>query len=268
MAALPPSAPAPTLLRPVLRQSRLRRLGGQSLGLVATLTLILLLAASSLAVYLTAPQRGDEPTMMSAAYGATPTAGVAANASNPRVPTQPCDVVPRTFDEVMTVLARPLEDLTTPPDGSRLGLPLPDGSPVDAETVATLAKLTGTYVNCPSVLQLAALGTDDWIYRMFSTNATQVGFPENNALNGEFIVQAWLHRDGIDIRGGEATSQPSEYVLGDLRQLNDSRIAGYLSRSYTLAADGTVTTGKEGYVVFAEVNGRWLIDDFRAAPLG
>ena len=69
---LPPSAPMPVAPRPVNRPSRLRRLGSGTLGLVATLTLVLLLAASSLAVYLSAPQNGDEPTMLPAALGATP----------------------------------------------------------------------------------------------------------------------------------------------------------------------------------------------------
>lgn len=69
---LPPSTPMSIPPRPANRPSRLRRLGSGSVGLVATLTLVLLVAASSLAVYLSAPRGGDEPTMLPAAFGATP----------------------------------------------------------------------------------------------------------------------------------------------------------------------------------------------------
>lgn len=49
--------------------SQSHRIGGRSLGLVATLTLVALVALSAFAVYLSAPPRDPSPTIMLAGVG-------------------------------------------------------------------------------------------------------------------------------------------------------------------------------------------------------
>lgn len=262
------SAPPPIPLRPAMPTFRLRRLGGQSLGLVATVTLVLLVAASSLALYLSAPQGDDDPTMLPAAFGATPSDTPSAGRQNPRVSIGVCDVTPMSFDDLMGVLAAPAENGTLPPDTSRLDLPLPDGTPVDQSTEETLTLLTGNYLGCATSLDIAAISTDDGIFRMLSLETYYPGRSDFHFLNGDLLVQAWQHRD--DVRSSDLSfiGQPSPFVLTDMRQLADGRVAGYLSRSYSLDADGTLTASADGYIVFAQDDRQWLVDDFRPSLIG
>ena len=264
---MPPSAAPPVLVRAAVAQSRLRRWGGRSLGLVATLTLVLLVAASGLAVYLSAPQGGDEPTMLPAAAGATPEGADPLALQNPRVVIQSCDVEAMSLGELMGVLGAPTESGTPPPDTSALDLPLPDGAPVDQATGEALTQLTGHYIGCATFLEVAALSTDDGVYRMFSSTVYFPGRPNFTYLNGDFIVQAWQQRD-VPRSFLNLVGQPSPFVLTELRQLSDGRVAGYLSRAYTVNAEGTHIGDDGGYAVFAQQDGTWLMDDFRPAPIG
>lgn len=262
------SAPAMAPPRPAVQRSWLRRLGGQSLGLVATLTLVLLVATSGLAVYLSAPRGGDEPTMLPAAFGATPEGTPFAERQNPRVTIQRCDVVPMSFDAIMGILAVPIENRIQPPNTTQLTLPLPDGPPLDRLTEATLTLLTGTYLGCATYPEMAALRTDDGIYRLFTSEVSQHGSLEFGFLNGDLIAQAWLQRDDTGLSDLAPVGQPSPFVLTKFRQLADGRVAAYLSRSFSLDADGTLTTSSDGYIVFAQEDGRWLIDDFGPSAVG
>ncbi|HEV2530061.1 MAG TPA: hypothetical protein VGT61_16570 [Thermomicrobiales bacterium] len=70
-AALPMTTlPLAASSRPTIADPRpLRRTESRIMGLVATLTLVLLVGLSAVAVYLSSPQSGDEPTMTLAAIG-------------------------------------------------------------------------------------------------------------------------------------------------------------------------------------------------------
>ena len=261
-------APLPVPLRPTAAPSRLRRWGGRSLGLVATLTLVLLVAASGLAVYLSAPQGGDDPTMLPAAFGATPEATNQAGSQNPRVLIGSCDVEAMSFDELMGVLAASSENGTPPPNTSPLELPLPDGAPVDRSTQESLTLLTGNYIGCWTSLEMAALSTDDGIYRLFTSTEYHPGRADFSFLSGDLVVQAWQHRAAVRSYNPSFIGQPGPFALTELRQLGDGRVAGYLSRSDTLDTDGTHIGDDGGYIVFAQQDGKWLIDDFRPAPTG
>lgn len=257
-----PSAPADT-------EAASRRIPGGPLGLVATLALVLVIAASGLAVMLTAPGGGGEPTMLPAAFGATPAATPSLTFppaeyafGSPRLLRQPC-VTPETrFADVMDIIAQ--QYASSSPgnhvDTSQLQLPLPDGPTPDSTLVDDLASIYAQYRACDRRwLRLASLGTDAGIVRLFSFNYGDY----QGLLDGQLIAEAW-NQQSQEVLGETGIGQPDLLVLLGLRYLPDGRIAGYLTESFSITADGTVSLAGQPqlYIVFAQQEGRWLLDDF------
>jgi hypothetical protein len=273
------SAPAMAPPRPAVQRSRLRRLGGQSLGLVATLTLVLLVATSGLAVYLSAPRGGNEPTMFPAAFGATPegtpttSAGVPADLVHPILTA--CDVQPRTIENVLGVLATPLNERTVelslpqsfqrhPAGGADQGVPLnpinlPDGVVPDQAAIDAVTATFGQFQACARLqerLRTTALYTD---HGLILANWIS-GEP-----NGVELVR--LAQTPVPFEGAQASiGQPSADALWGFRTLDDGRIAAWLLASGD-ADLGLLPVGQD-FVVFAFVDNRWLIDEMRGPSRG
>ena len=272
------SAPPPIPLRPAIQRSRLRRLGGQSLGLVATLTLILLVAASSLAVFLTVPQGDGDPTMLPAAYGARPEAtpvptGMAPGLVHPILTV--CRIQPRTIDETMRVLASPrigddgraelpeaFQDTTTQTSArvaTLYPILLPDGPTPEAATVRAVTEVFGQYLSCTamqSLLGVAATLTDE-------------GLILNYWLGGEPSGSQLLRLAQAFEPSAEARSrigQPSRDALWGYRKLEDGRIAALILAQGD--ADLGLLPTTQDFVVFKQVDGQWLIDEIRGPSRG
>ena len=292
-ANLPPSsAPLPIPFRPVQRQSRLRRLGGQSLGLVATLTLVLLVAASSLAVYLTAPQGGNEPTMMSAAFGGSPEATpsgtqgmVSIDAFLARYPdlTIPhlhtCDVEPRTLEDLSNVLGAPISpnSLGTP----RLGLspewtvpaipasllpaiytPDPLANPVDeivnVETREAITQTWARYRSCElshEDRRTAVFKTDDALLREIYGNGTN-----HTAIS---LLSAEPRADNL-LR---ILNQPDDMYLGSFRLINADHVMADILIPKSNQFEGQFLQ-LYAPVVFVQQDGMWLIDELGSPGRG
>ena len=292
-ATLPRSfAPPPIPLRPVMRQSRLRRLGGQSLGLVATLTLVLLVAASSLAVYLSAPQSADEPTMIAAAYGGspeatpsshqamTPDASYLARYPDLTIPyLHTCDVQPRTLEDLSTVLSAPIQpnSLGTP----RLDLdpawtdpaipasllpatytPDPLANPVevilDAETRGAITATWARYRSCE-------LSHDDRRTAVFKTDDALLREIYGNGRNCTAIslLSAEPRADNL-LR---ILDQPDDMYLGSFRQIDSDHVMAdiLIPRSNQF---GERFLELYALVVFVQQDGEWLIDELGSPSRG
>lgn len=279
------SAPRPTPLRPVMRrQSRLRRLGNQSLGLVATLTLVLLVAASSLAVYLTAPQGGDEPTMFPAGYGGSPEATPSDAQPSPdvvnladypdlRLPfLTTCLVPPRSLEALSSVLGIPIvandratprlqpDPVTSPPsypvgespfiyregDGAT---PVTLGHP-DTSTISAVTEVWSTYRSCEvsnESRRSAALVTDDYLLRYYFRNGPDVvGIAQlsNEPRTGDRLRQL---------------NQSDDHYLADFQVLESGKVRASLMY-VGLDSNSDDILYVNGYVFFSESNGTWLVD--------
>ncbi len=269
------SAPPPIPLRPAMPTSRLRRLGGQSLGLVATVTLVLLVAASSLALYLSAPPSRDNPTMLPAAYAATPETDDALLAEHPDL-TVPylttCTVQPRSIAYLSLVLDAPLQpnhqgtpelivDSNDPhpvaptphlvrpePDGG-YSTPIVTGVPDGERNAAT--QTWALYRSCELSHELrraAVYMSDSALLRL-------------------------VYRDRVDLYAVAALAaeprssdrlaifdQPADEVLADFGIVGTDRITAtiFIERNYQ---DGTPRLELHGYVAFVRQNGIWLVDE-------
>ena len=287
-----PSAVRPSPSRTVIPipPSRLRRVGSQSLGLVATLTLVALIGLSGLAVYLTAPQR-DDPATAAVVAAASPTAvATISTADSQEIVYQPCDVTPRDYDDLMEMVANqvlvPQPDVpfargrtdSMDPGGPRFRLP--EGSPVSVETQADVVDRIGTWLNCTPFLQ-AAVSTDDYLVRRAL----------DGPLTGWSTFSWWLysHPDLAPVRSEErdamtgvvidpAASElapvgtsPLIYAYG-FRRLDDWQVAAYLASpivqsdneglvpSYTALSDPLYE--EHGYIVLEQQpDGQWLVEE-------
>lgn len=282
-ATLPRSSASPPIpLRPVMSKSRLRRLGGQSLGLVATLTLVLLVAASSLALYLSAPQGGDDPTMLPAAFGASPevtaTATPASTQPPPsdaaRVTAVECTVEPLEFEDVMSILSAPSADL--PFDESyvesfntnRLSRSsLASGAPVEQQTREELSHLYGAYLGCYLPLQQARIFSDAGLLRFYRTQ-------ESPLLTAQLYELLWLDQQGdVSPPGGEPASldlgRPGRSYLYDFRMIGLTRVGAYIALNQSNNPNGSPRYEEAGFVVFVpSADGQWFIDEVRPVPAG
>lgn len=214
---------------------------------------------------------------------ATPTAGTPGAAQPPAdlhpVAYQPCDVTPRDYDALMTMIVTTYQDPTAlptlppwqTPSVNPRSLPgghyfLPDGPSPSPETIQNLVRLLGTFENC-TTLQRAALRPDDLLVR--------AAFGEDGA---EVIAGWWqdAHRSAVPtpdpaIRIGTTTI----YQLYGFRTIDATHIGAYVELSGDIRlgfnpAAGTYqpTWDRDGYIVFTqEPDGRWLIDSF-VSPLG
>ena len=262
-------SPAPIATGHGILNARAPELWRIRLGRILT---VALLSAILVASSLTVAARG-------AAGTGTPAAGSPVAGQPPAdlqvITYQPCDVIPRDYDELMTMIATVYQDpeafpsltasvnLRSGPAGRSF---LPDGPSPSPETVQTLVELLGTFETC-TPLQRAALRPDDLLARSVFTE------------DGTRIVAGWW-RDAHQMSGAPAVRDgqigtPTIYQLYDFRTIDATHVGAYVELSGGIRlgfnpAAGTYQPSweRDGYVVFTlGPDGRWLIDAF-VSPLG
>ena len=306
---------------------RLRTVGGRTLGVVATLSLVLLIAMSAFLLYLNAPPSDVPPTSFAAALASTPAAAPVAVGATPgavsdsgpvpadalRPIVQDCTVTPRTIDDVITTLALPYtepagRDLSTLPvnvyadrpyllpntvtaQGEPRGPivePLPAGGPVDPGTVDALARLYGQWVGCgllvrDDALAQASLYSDDGLIRYFWRDGLgpegfmlvglgrEPGHPDTgNPALAEGVTPPPGSQLGIAPEYIPVIGQPWHRWLWGFRTLGDGRVAAYIADGGPAWDDYPLTFAEmsggqlaNGYLVFVQQDGQWLIDELR-----
>lgn len=283
-------------LGPAAPPSRLRRLGSQSLGLVATLTLVAMIGLSGLAVYLSAPRPNDRAGFPLLA-GASPTADAESVPSDSHeIFSGPCDVTPRDYDELMAVISArilvpdPVAPASVASESGPFGSTgpryrLPDGNAVSPDIRTELVGVLGSWTNCTPFLR-TALSTDDYLIR----------YALEGPISGPTTVFWWRYShpedvppaptvvtDGIpplpDPGDAElATSGASTDIYAyAFRSLGDERIAAYLASPLMQFGEagsdsrpvGPPTYEESSYVVFArQPDGRWLVDEWQLSRRG
>ncbi len=277
-------------LRPAAPPSRLRRVGSQSLGLVATLTLVAMIGLSGLAVYLSAP-RPDEPGGLPLLAGVSPTAEIAPADLRAIVPSA-CVQEPRDYDELMGLIAARLSvgqmgggielepGATSVPNPIDPGLPsfqLPDGPAPDEATQAAVVGVLDQFTGC-TALRAASLTTDDYWARIAHQS-------DGGALNlvllwsdSQFDPTTWAPEPDssppTDIEAARPGGGLPLYEAYGFRLIDGERVGAYLR-------PGTRLTGPEagpseavnaafdhrGYVILRrQGDGRWLIDELKSPP--
>ena len=280
---------------------RLRHIGGRTLGLVATLTLVALVTLSGLAVWFSAPDSDSSdpglfggiaasptyPAMV--AVGGTPDAVDAVGqvpADTVRPIYQECTVMPRTVENVIDVVAGPLDAPRTGPDfaftlPSRLILlpqqpgqgpqrnpaGLPQGGSVEPAVVSDLSEVFGEYMGCrigndTGTLASAALISDDGLLRQFWTSSDP---PE---LQGYSVILLCTER-AFPQEIWEVVGQPGLTYLYGFRTLDDGRVAAWSEQAPVPGGSGDGSSWKlrldsdpaNSYVVFVQTPQGWLIDE-------
>lgn len=293
-----PDVPQPSRIVAIGRSappSRFRRIGHQSLGLVATLTLFALVGLSSLAVYLSAPQ-GDDGATAPIVAGATPTTEPVPADLREVIPSN-CVQEPRDYDELMRMIRAPWNDgeferiLDLQPQASTIPNPtdpdldafqLPDGPAPDEATSRAVASTVSQFYGCQQVhagnLRAASFTTDDYWYR--SAYHSDYG--------GVDLVLVWSDDQYWSTISPEAqTASPPAgttivtafggdplYELYDFRLLDGQRVGAYLSPGSRLTGVGDPSVvavqpdyDQRGYMVFARGgDGLWLIDEIVSPP--
>lgn len=141
--------------------TRLQRWQGQSLGLVATLTLVALVTLSGLAVFLTAPRSDPAPTAMLAGVGdGTPDARSSDEVLLPNVTT--CAVEPRSYSQTLQLLEPYLSGRFEPPaaylDSRQVAgeAELPAGQRPAPATTDRIAAVWGDVSGLPAELRISS----------------------------------------------------------------------------------------------------------------
>jgi hypothetical protein len=251
------------------------------MGLIATLTLVLLVGLGGVGVYLTAPggqQGGVSPRDVDVA--ATPSAEAAG--LRPVEPPPDASLVsagqcyqqPANYDEVMARLVVPsnqssyeiplssvrMEPNSTYPDV--MSYRLLDGSPPPVETIQATTGILAQYLAC-SPLRQVNLVTEDFLLRfLYGSGTWRHGVP--------FLLGLWedANQDSASVDGVIESSNPWIY---DFRVFYDGRIGAYLDFSDPVAirmrpGDQQVLAypafDQRGFIVFRpQPDGSWLIDD-------
>ncbi|HEV2526988.1 MAG TPA: hypothetical protein VGT61_00840 [Thermomicrobiales bacterium] len=280
---------------PTHRPTPLRRSGSRAMGMVATLTLVLLVGLSGVAVWLTAPH--PEPTTI-ALFGergdGTPTPlpthawSIYPNDIPPTiaVPAQdilmsnlvPCDVQPRDRDQILLLIGPYLTgEVEPPPSALAMGrswlatptaempyppLALPVGERPDAATIEQITDLWAIWLGCQQfeeVRRAASLVTDDGLIRYYL---------RDQEIASQLPSSTVSRLDLLDREPGAAgaiprVSRPAQIALIGLRMLDADHAVALVS-GYLLESPPTSTGQAGGYVIFERTNGNWLIDDLPA----
>ena len=264
----------------------LRRVGRDSLGLVASLALIVLVALSAIAVYDGTPG-GDEPTTFAGAGVSTPTVEPTdAAASEPVyetmadgteyavIPFAECNVEAVSYDRAISTIIgnyrrtedpSSLADLATgswTADGVRWSFSgLPAGPVPVQDTIESVVRLYSTYEGCGSdPLRQAAMFTQAGFFRqVYSAPSFGLG----GEPNGEYLLDLWLGGQGQTISSPASLGGTSGSYLYDFRLLPDGDVVAYLAFDPMSAAEDSLPTFYEnaGYVLFTQQDGDWLIDE-------
>ena len=279
------SAPPPVPLPPAVSPSRLRRWGGRSLGLVATLTLVLLVAASGLAVYLSAPG-GGEPTILPAAFGGSP-AATPSNANSDVDPAfiaeypdlavpylETCDVSPRTLEELTAILGAPIQPNrqgtprlqllptiprpTVPPsllgryDSDGLAA-TPVGTEVDRDIRLGITGLWGRYRSCDlshETRRAAVYMSDGALLRL--VYADGFNLEAISALSAEPRTGDRLPR----------FNQPDQLYLANFRLIGADHVMADVLIERSNPQEGK-RLEVNAHVIFVHVNNIWLVDEIQ-----
>ena len=259
-----PSFTAPIPPEPVRHRtpSRLRRIGHRSLGLVATLTLVALVALSGLALYLSAPRSAPSPSSMRAGISvATPSASPDGSVLLPNRTT--CLVQPRDYDQTLALLEPYLSGRSEVPTPwlSAHQIPrqvaLPAGPAPDAATAAEIATVWGRYQGCQlsrEYRRSASLFTDDGLVRYYLITGGAIDH-DPGLLAYEPVADADLPE----------LDEPSSRAMSDLRLFDDGhRAAAFISSGWTDPATPPLANNirrQFGHIFFVREGDRWLIDE-------
>jgi hypothetical protein len=284
------SAPAERR-QPPSYPKRLVRTAARPLGLVATLTLVVLVGLSAVAVYRVAPGRQPDPTSIPAAIGGTAIAETPQpDEADPvwgtlddgttyvHVPWGTCDVAPAEFEDVMDTIFGPDYPFeASPPQpqiaGTKAGPngtlqftfgQLPPGEPVSDDVIAALVETYETYLGCDGMpLRQAPLFTPEGLVREY-LEAPSI-YLYDGGVDGGQIGTLWsdhMGRQGVD---EDHLGRLSFYYLYDFRLLDTGQVVAFLS--YALIGESPQFYVEAGYVLFEQQNGQWLIDEqFRRPP--
>ena len=159
-----------------------------------------------------------------------------------------CTVEPRPFAFFEQFLGTPLAEPAEEPATPAADFQMPEGSPADAATVAAVTETVHHLLACLNAgdvfLRFGAFFTDDYFRREFERYGP---IPEDELA---FLM---------------ATPQPlaAEFraallAVVEVRELPDDRVAGLFDVRDPFAAG---TGPSRFYWVFAEQDGRWLIDE-------
>lgn len=283
--AAPPASPEPRQARSYPR--RLGRAASRPLGLVATLTLVVLVGLSAFAAYRISPRGSDpDPTSIPAFAGdGTVTAETApSNEADPvwgtlddgteyvRIPWGDCDVAPADFEDVMETVvgedypldyAPPTPQIASTeagPNGTRLYTftDLPTGEPVSDDIIAAVVDTYATYLGCQDVpLRQAPLFTAEGLVREYWEVPSI--YLQDGGADGHRLAMLWadhMGRQGVD---EEHIGKLSPIYLYDFRMRADGSVVAYMSGGHLDELPQFYV--EAGYVVFRQQDGQWLIDE-------
>lgn len=170
----------------------------------------------------------------------------------------PCEVEPRSADELLDLWYGDADTSDATPvtaggsqeeEETAAEITIPIGEPADTETVAGVTQTIHEVFACFSqgdVLRSYALFTDD-LARLFGP---EPGTPREEA-------EAFLAGDF----GEEEEGEESEVVsVASVMVLEDGRVSAFVADRYE-AGDAMT------YVVFEQVDGRWLVDEVIEFPI-
>lgn len=268
----------------------IRRVGRDSLRLVASLALVVLVAVSAFAVYGGLPDGGGQPPRFQGAGAGTATEAADARATDPvsgttddgtayvRVPYGDCTGVdPMTFDDAMQVIVGddyPFEGFPPPVEIATYRAnanstaqwafsTLPTGRPVDPETIAAVVQTYGLYRGCEDtkLRQTRTLTPEGFARDVYLT-------PSHYLINdvqpdGGRLVALWFDEQGEQTNDADHFGKLTETYLYDFRLLPSGKVVAFKSGGGVPGNPDALPTFYEnaGYVLFAERDGQWLIDE-------
>lgn len=266
-------------------------------GVIATLVLVLLVA-SAVALRLSAPGGEDQPTSLAGAVAATatsdpatrpaPTAplGAASDQAAPvygtapdgtnylRVPYADCDSVsPRGFDEVMGIVVGEDYPFDSYPPAIEIALvrgdtggytfgAIPGGTSPPQEAIDAAVHAFAVYVGCGDMAlhQASAMTAEGLARQAYAVPNAQ---PWDGEVSGSYLRSLWQDGQGLTAPDEDHLGELAPVYLYEFRLLEDGRLLAFMS-----VARGGYTSDElpafninMGYVLFAERDGQWLIDE-------
>lgn len=279
--------------RPEPPSRGIRRVGRDSLGLVASLALVVLVAVSAFAVY-GGPSGGGEPTQFQGAGPGPATATVGSGqadvrATDPvygatddgteyvRIPWGDCtNVEPMAFDDAMELIVGeaypfdsypPLVEIATSSiTANALSLwsftRLPSGGEPDQSVIDAVVQTYSLYLGCQDTyLRRATLLTPKGLVR--DAFAMPGPYLTDGRPEGGYLSALWFDGQGRQTNDPDHFGKLSFSYLYDFRLLPNGKVAAFLSDSQVPGQPDALPTFYEnaGYVLFAEHDGQWLIDE-------
>lgn len=267
-------------------------------GVIATLVLVLLVAASAVALRLTAPGGEDQPTSLAGAVAATATAdpatrpaptaplGAASDQAAPvygtapdgtnylRVPYADCDSVsPRGFDEVMGIVVGEDYPFDSYPPAVEIALvrgdtggytfgAIPGGTSPPQEAIDAAVQAYAVYLGCDDMAlhQASAMTAEGLARRAYAVPNAQ---PWDGEVSGSYLRSLWQDGQGLTAPDEDHLGELAPVYLYEFRLLEDGRLLAFMSVArggYTSDELPAFNTNM-GYVLFAERDGQWLIDE-------